>query len=273
MGNVFTKNGNLTPSIGEGYLSAHELSILKPGDTVVMAKFAGEGYSVFSNGSFVFTGEIVILIRTFGVRVTSLLPPKAGAEVPENSDDAVEMLPFMIELGEISITLSQLKGVGPGTIVGLGTPFSEDEDAKLIVAGIPVARGKVGATYENMSLRITQIEESDNDMEELEVRSSGNLLEKDYITQFPKDYNFKRPDELNQPAPRIVRFIATHAERRDDGSAYLEITQDELAQSVGVTRETVNKHLQGLQADDLIRIGRGRIDIPNYRILDERGVF
>ena len=200
MENVFAEKGKLVVSIGEGYLSAYEVSVLKPGDVIKTAKLAAEGYSVHFNGEFLFTAEVVIINKTFGIRVTSLLPPKIGSDVPGNSDDAIEMLPFMVRLGEIPISLSELKGVGPGTIINLDISYSEEEDADLLIAGIPVARGKVGATYENMSLRITDVYGKESTLSGLEVRSSGNLLEKDYHTQYSKDYNFKRPDKFSRNA-------------------------------------------------------------------------
>ena len=79
--------------------------------------------------------------------------------------------------------------------------------------------------------------------------------------------------ELNVPLPRIVRFVLARARRRSNGSACLITTQDEIAQAVGVTRETVNKYLQSLQDDGLIQVGRGRIDIPDCEALDERSVI
>ena len=208
MGNVFNKTGSLEVSIGEGYLSAYEVSVLKPGDTVVTEKLAAEGFSVCFNGHFVCTAEMVILDTTFGIRVTSLLPPEDGAGVPRNADDAIEMLPFFVRIGRIKISLADLAGVGPGSIINLDTPYSVDEDAELVVAGIPIAAGKVGATYENMSLRITRIEDGPHEFGGLEVRSSGSLLERDFVTRFTKDYNFKRPDKFSRNA--IDRMAQIH---------------------------------------------------------------
>ena len=208
MKNFFHEKGTLTVSIGEGYLSAYEVSVLKPGDIVTTAKLAAEGFSVFFNGEFLMTAEVVIIDTFFGLRVTSLVPPKVGAQVPGNSDEAIEMLPFMVRLGQIPISLRELKGVGPGTIIHLDSVFSEEEDGELQVAGIPVAKGKVGVTYENMSLRITKIDGEKNALSGLEVRSSGNLIEKDYDTQYTKDYNFKRPDKFSRNA--IERMMAIH---------------------------------------------------------------
>ena len=64
MEGAFTKKGKLTISIGEGYLSAYEISVLKQGDIVKTTKLAGEGYSIFFNGHFLFTGEVVVISKS-----------------------------------------------------------------------------------------------------------------------------------------------------------------------------------------------------------------
>ena len=74
--------------------------------------------------------------------------------------------------------------------------------------------------------------------------------------------------ELNQPRPRIINYVLTHARKSDEGSAYLATTQEDIAQAVGATRETVNKHMNGLQADGLIQIQRGGIGIPDFEALE-----
>jgi CRP-like cAMP-binding protein len=76
--------------------------------------------------------------------------------------------------------------------------------------------------------------------------------------------------ELNLPLPRIIQYILVYSQRKDDGSAVLSVTQDEIAQAVGVTRETVNKYLQILQADGIIQVGRGNLQIPDCEALGER---
>jgi flagellar motor switch/type III secretory pathway protein FliN len=201
MESYFNSKGKLSLSIGEGFLTAYELSVLKPGDIVNSSKLAGEGYSLYYNGHFILTGEVVVLDKLFGVRVTSFLPPKGyAAAAPANPEEAIEKLPFIIRLGEIDVSLSELKGVGPGTIISLDTPYREDEDAELVVAGIPAAAGKVGVVYENMQIRITKVYHGTRGTPELEVRSSGNLFEKDYPVRYLKDYNFKRPDKFSRNA-------------------------------------------------------------------------
>ena len=79
--------------------------------------------------------------------------------------------------------------------------------------------------------------------------------------------------ELNLPLPRIIQYVLSHAQREETGSASLSITQDEIALAVGVTRETVNKHLKGLQVEGLLQIGRGRIEIPDCEALEVKALL
>ena len=59
MESYFATRGELRMSIGEGYLSAYEVSLLNAGDTVTTAQLAGEGFSVFFNGLFLFTAASI----------------------------------------------------------------------------------------------------------------------------------------------------------------------------------------------------------------------
>lgn len=47
-----------------------------------------------------------------------------------------------------------------------------------------------------------------------------------------------------------------------DGAALIPVTQEELASLAGTTRPTANRALQGLVADDIVRLHRGRIEVP-----------
>lgn len=200
MENLFEKKGKLSVSIGEGYLSAYEVSVLKVGDVVETVNLAGEGYPVFLNGYFLFTAEVVIIGKVFALRVASLLPAGVEAQPPANPDEAIEMLPFTVRFAEIEVCLHELIGVGPGTFINLDTLYSDVENAELLVAGIPVARGKVGVTYENMTLRITEITADVDITADLEVRSSGSLLEARRLGEHCKDYDFRRPDKFSRNA-------------------------------------------------------------------------
>jgi CRP-like cAMP-binding protein len=62
--------------------------------------------------------------------------------------------------------------------------------------------------------------------------------------------------ELNVPQERILRFLEERFALSRDG---IDCTQEEIAKSVGVTRETVNRHLGQLQEEGRIVLGRGVI--------------
>ena len=54
----------------------------------------------------------------------------------------------------------------------------------------------------------------------------------------------------------------------DESKKSLRATQDEIAQIIGTTRETVNKYLQELQRKGLVLINRGSIDILDIDALE-----
>lgn len=47
-----------------------------------------------------------------------------------------------------------------------------------------------------------------------------------------------------------------------DGAALIPITQEDLASLAGTTRPTANRALQALVTDDVVRLRRGRIEVP-----------
>jgi CRP-like cAMP-binding protein len=55
------------------------------------------------------------------------------------------------------------------------------------------------------------------------------------------------------------KLVALCQQRRDEDVPTVRITQDQLAAMIGVTRESVNKHLKRLRARGLVEIGRGYV--------------
>jgi len=64
--------------------------------------------------------------------------------------------------------------------------------------------------------------------------------------------------ELAQPMDRLVRFLL---QRGQVGGGEISCTQEEIAGAIGVTRETVNRHLGRLQDEGLVSVGRGSVRV------------
>lgn len=66
---------------------------------------------------------------------------------------------------------------------------------------------------------------------------------------------------LTHPIARLVHYLLSECAAPDSPQAPPTVrrTQEEIAEAIGVTRETVNKHLGYLQARGFIEIGRGEI--------------
>ncbi len=78
--------------------------------------------------------------------------------------------------------------------------------------------------------------------------------------------------ELVQPLDRLVRFLLEHLSgdaAADSGE--VACTQEEIAEAIGATRETVNRHLQRLQDDGLVKVGRGAVTIVDAARLRTHG--
>ena len=57
---------------------------------------------------------------------------------------------------------------------------------------------------------------------------------------------------------RLVRFLL---QRGQAGGGEISCTQEEIAGAIGVTRETVNRHLGRLQDEGLVSVGRGSVRV------------
>jgi len=78
--------------------------------------------------------------------------------------------------------------------------------------------------------------------------------------------------ELVQPLDRLVHFLLAHLPGgAGAGSGEVASTQEEIAEAIGATRETVNRHLQRLQDDGLVRVGRGVVKVVDAARLQSRG--
>jgi CRP-like cAMP-binding protein len=59
----------------------------------------------------------------------------------------------------------------------------------------------------------------------------------------------------------------------DDGVFTLHITQEQLADTLGISAVHVSRTLQALRADGLIETGKTRVSVPNWSKLQEAGEF
>ena len=69
--------------------------------------------------------------------------------------------------------------------------------------------------------------------------------------------------------PLAVRLARRLDALVQDFGAEVQITQDELAGLVGVTRESVNRQLQEWRASGIVTLGRGRISVDRERLAVE----
>ena len=196
MDDLFTTKGTLAVSIGEGFLSSFEASTLKKGDIVRTTRLPGMPSMLHFNGVPICPCDIAVLGGVFAVRVTQRPGRDQASELGLGTrDDLVEILPTMVCLGSIRVSLAELKAAGPGTIISLGKPYSTDLDAELMVAGIPVAVGKVIAFVGmggRMGIQIHQV--FGTTFKESNIRSSGYLHEPGSLSEKWVPYNFCTPD-------------------------------------------------------------------------------
>jgi flagellar motor switch/type III secretory pathway protein FliN len=205
MSDFFNRKGLLTVSIGEGWLSSFEVGSLKVGDVVRTGHLAGRPSTLRFNGCEMAPCEVVVIGDLFGIRLTGTEPLGETIAVPGTRDDLTELLPTEVVLGSIEVSPAELRGVGRNTIISLGVPLSESEDAELRAGGIPLARGKVVAIEEEMGIRITRV--LTRPFGETDIRASGFLLDPG-SRRTVKTYDFRRPDKFTKIA--IDNVYDTH---------------------------------------------------------------
>ena len=101
------------------------------------------------------------------------------------------------------------------------------------------------------------------------IRTSPALTENLFTSMARTAYRLHLRIEENTPLPRLARFLLEHA-TPGEGAPTVRATQDQIAEAIGVTRETVNRHLQQLQSDLMVVLGRGTIEIVDAAELGKR---
>jgi CRP-like cAMP-binding protein len=103
----------------------------------------------------------------------------------------------------------------------------------------------------------------------LEAAGMRTLLLREMAKRY---YTLHARIELAQPADRLVRFLLDHAAGGESGRS-IEVagTQEQIAAAIGATRETVNRHLQRLQDEGLVKVGRGAVTVMDGGRLQARG--
>jgi len=72
-------------------------------------------------------------------------------------------------------------------------------------------------------------------------------------------------------AKTLIKLAGSYGEERDDGSVRfsIKISQQELANIIGTSREVVNRHLRNLQGNDVIAVEQGHLVIMQPDYLEE----
>jgi flagellar motor switch/type III secretory pathway protein FliN len=203
MKDIFTEKGIFHVSIGRGFISSFEASVLKPGDVVRTDQIAGTEAPAYFNGKFICAGAIVIIDEVFGLRVSEMEPSAEQPAQLSNTDDIVEILPMEVRLASIPLSITELKGISWSSFINLDKKYTSDEDVELWIAGIPFARGRTSVYGEYMAIRITTV--FDHNFSESNIRASGYIVD-DNKAQV-KDYNYKMPDAFTWASLQNLKTV------------------------------------------------------------------
>lgn len=191
--------GELSVSIGEGWISAYEVSRLEAGCLVRSEREAGFSAIALFNAMPLAQCEVAFMENEDGRYVAGITLARSFASTfaftPGKKDDAAELLPFYLRFGAVPMPLGELRGAGPGSFISLGILLSAEEDADLVVAGISAARGKIVVMGENLGIRITRTIAAP--WEWGKPRASGAVSFPTWGTPY-KDYRFEMPDRFSR---------------------------------------------------------------------------
>jgi flagellar motor switch/type III secretory pathway protein FliN len=221
MADMFHGQGTLTVSVGEGYLSSHEAGALEKGDVIRTARPTRDPSLVLFNGMPLCPCEVVIRDERLEFRVIDKecrgrLAPDLGVK-----DGPLEILPVTVSLGSIQISLTELQEMDVAAPISLGKNWSKEEDAVLLVAGIPTARGKVVAIDEAMGMRVT--EAAGAGFRARAIHPSGFLLKAGSTAARATDFDFREP--YGAASPIVKRNSAL---LRDHGDPPPELSETSL---------------------------------------------
>ena len=100
------------------------------------------------------------------------------------------------------------------------------------------------------------------------VLLQNNFLKDIIIYHLSKNYyNIHSNLETYTPLEKIINFIKAKIELDNKKKFIINITQENLAEIIGYTRETVNKSLKILENKKIINIKRGQIEVIDYNKL------
>lgn len=77
--------------------------------------------------------------------------------------------------------------------------------------------------------------------------------------------------DQRSPEEKIISFLRSRVELNGGGHTVVEMTQEALAESIGYTRETVNKTLASLVKSGCISLERGKITVADASRLAPKG--
>lgn len=77
-------------------------------------------------------------------------------------------------------------------------------------------------------------------------------------------HGYYAPLHSTLAAPGSLELIIRYLKRLPRNADTLNVTQEEIARAVGITRETVSKHLHQLQEESVLSLRRGEITIHDW---------
>jgi len=189
----------------------------------------------------------------------------ARGEVLFHEGDPGDTL-HVLERGHVAIrTSTPLGDVATLALLGPGDVFGEQalltDDARRTASAVALVAAET-RSLSRERFHALRHDEPTVDQFLVEVlaaqvrRLSTHLLEALYV------------DAETRTLRRLAELAATFAD--GDGGCVIPLTQDDLATMAGTSRPTANRVLKSVEADEIIQVGRGRVEVLDRDELERR---
>ena len=188
---------NLKIVLGSNYFSISELAHMQKGDVAVTSLLAGKPAELVWNNNTVAYGEIVVIDRFVGFRMTSFSCGKENRKPPFVKEKLIDMVEASVVLSEKESGFDEIREIKEHSIILFGDLIDENL-AGLYMGGFLIAKGKICVIGENFGMEVSEkYFPLEIDTGDYPYKSTGNIIKSERKKDRVKYYDFRKPDKFS----------------------------------------------------------------------------
>jgi flagellar motor switch/type III secretory pathway protein FliN len=183
--------------IGSNFFSLSELGNLEKGDVVITSHLTGNPAILLWNNNIAAYGEIVIIDKYLGFRMTSFEVKIESISPVILKEKLIDIIKADVILSVKQISFDELLEIKENSVIHFGDNIDELKSSLAIGEDI-IANGKICVIGENFGMEIIETKfPEDMNINEYPYKSTGNVIKKDRNDHRTKLYDFRRPDRFS----------------------------------------------------------------------------